>query len=382
MKKIIFALGIFLLSAESNAATYYVATNGNNSNSCSQAQTQATPKATIAAGFGCLAGGDTLMIGAGTFPVGINGDNIPSGSNFSAGTTKIIGAGANATKIKPSGAVGIQFSGSRSNIEFRSLEVDMSNNGTSGELWEGIQVEGSTRNIRFVDVTVHHGRQNIITQTTVSNIEFIRVEAYSAGVPLCQSSGDTEGGLCHGAYIQGTNILLDSCSLHDNNGNGVQWYPGPSNGIMRNCVVYNNRRQTSPGNEGNGIYIDGSNIKVYNNTVYNNGYMGIWCQSSSGQYKNNISYGNGEQDLYNSGGCSTGTNLTSNPSFVNAAAGNFRLQSGSPAINAGTNLSPDVTTDRDGVPRPQNVTYDIGAYEFGSGGGSLNPPSNLQVSTP
>jgi hypothetical protein len=48
--------------------------------------------------------------------------------------------------------------------------------------------------------------------------------------------------------------------------------------------------------------------------------------------------------------------------FVDAAANDYRLKSGSPAINAGTTLT-DVPTDIVGVKRPQGGAYDIGCYE-------------------
>jgi hypothetical protein len=322
------------------------------------------------------------MVGAGTYSEGISSGSIPSGMNFNTGTTKIIGAGSTAgTILRPTNSRGIFLYGSKANIEFRSLEIDMSNGPDSD--WEGIELQETTHHIRFIDIKVHHGRQNISVKDTVDTVEFIRVESYSAGAGACTSSGDTEAGLCHGAYFQGSNILLDSCSLHDNNGLGVQWYPNPRNGVMRNCVVYNNRRQTSGGNAPSGVYIAGSNVKIYNNTVYNNEYIGIWCASNTGQVKNNISYSNGDRAIHNPAGCSTATNLTNNPLFVNPSTGDFRLQSSSAAINGGTNLSPDVTTDRDGISRPQGTAYDIGAYEYGSPAGtSLNAPSNLQVVSP
>jgi len=48
--------------------------------------------------------------------------------------------------------------------------------------------------------------------------------------------------------------------------------------------------------------------------------------------------------------------------FVNAPGGNYRLKSGSLAINAGRTV-PQVTDDLDGRSRPQGPRYDIGAYE-------------------
>jgi parallel beta-helix repeat protein len=62
--------------------------------------------------------------------------------------------------------------------------------------------------------------------------------------------------------------------------------------------------------------------------------------------------------------------------FVDGANGNFRLKTGSPAINSGTNISaylpaasfPDVdfNKDLDGKYAPANSSYDIGAYEYSS----------------
>ncbi len=60
-------------------------------------------------------------------------------------------------------------------------------------------------------------------------------------------------------------------------------------------------------------------------------------------------------------------NLNADPLFVNAPAGNLRLQNCSPAINAGddTAVPAGITTDLDGNPRFYNSgTVDMGAYEY------------------
>jgi len=48
--------------------------------------------------------------------------------------------------------------------------------------------------------------------------------------------------------------------------------------------------------------------------------------------------------------------------FVNYAGNNFHLKAGSAAIDHGTTLA-DVTTDKDGIARPQGSAYDVGCYE-------------------
>ena len=54
-----------------------------------------------------------------------------------------------------------------------------------------------------------------------------------------------------------------------------------------------------------------------------------------------------------------------NPLFVDAANGNFHLQSGSPVINQGSNSAPSLpSTDKDGLPRILYGIVDMGAYEY------------------
>lgn len=56
--------------------------------------------------------------------------------------------------------------------------------------------------------------------------------------------------------------------------------------------------------------------------------------------------------------------FTNAPLFVDYEAGNLRLQSNSPCINAGTNGSVVAGTDLDGRPRIVGGNIDVGAYEY------------------
>jgi len=58
-------------------------------------------------------------------------------------------------------------------------------------------------------------------------------------------------------------------------------------------------------------------------------------------------------------------NINTTPQFVNAASGNYRLQSTSPCINTGSAAAPSLpATDLDGLPRILGSAPDMGAYEL------------------
>jgi len=52
------------------------------------------------------------------------------------------------------------------------------------------------------------------------------------------------------------------------------------------------------------------------------------------------------------------------PEFINGPGHDFHLAITSPAVDAGYNLAGTVTTDYDGVSRPQGLAYDLSAYEY------------------
>lgn len=104
-----------------------------------------------------------------------------------------------------------------------------------------------------------------------------------------------------------------------------------------------------------------SNVQVGNNLVYNGGII-------NGQAPSGMSL--------------SGNFNNTDPRLVNPAALDFHLQSPSPAIDAGAAFT-EVTLDFDGVPRPQGAAYDIGAYELIQQNPSAqsvpSAPNNLQA---
>jgi hypothetical protein len=153
-----------------------------------------------------------------------------------------------------------------------------------------------------------------------------------------------------------------------------------SDNIAENCVsagiVIGTWYSTTSGSS---IY----NLNVYNNTFYGNkvGVEILPMTSATVTWENNI-FANNETNYYNPLSWDPGktgynlyygsnvgpgsNNLTSNPLFSNAAAGNFSLQSTAPAINGGDPNTPQSVVgllDYAGNTRVQGAIIDIGAYE-------------------
>src|SRR5215831_17808725 len=73
-------LSFFLLTTQwADGATYYVSKTGNDQNTCTSAQLPLTAKLSIAAGLTCMVGGDTLIVGDGTYAETMIG-TIPNGN--------------------------------------------------------------------------------------------------------------------------------------------------------------------------------------------------------------------------------------------------------------------------------------------------------------
>ena len=125
---------------------------------------------------------------------------------------------------------------------------------------------------------------------------------------------------------------------------------------------------------GGGIYNSGTvnNCTVYENLANNYGGGGIY---NWGTVTNCISWNNINGDIVGSGevcyscfsGGSENGNISANPLFVNTSGDvstwDFHLKQDSPCIDAGTGKdAPEF--DMEGIPRPQGIGHDMGAYEL------------------
>ncbi len=159
------------------------------------------------------------------------------------------------------------------------------------------------------------------------------------------------GGLYHRYDV----VTLKNCVFNGNTsgttGGGLWNEAGQP--TMLNCTFSNNIAAS----EGGAIYIWGVGTTF---TIHNSI---LWGNTAPLNPQINNAVGNVSYSLVQGGWSGIG-NLNSNPQFVDAAAGNFRLSSSSPAINAGDSSVPALPAiDLDGNPRIIGAAVDMGAYE-------------------
>jgi parallel beta-helix repeat protein len=384
------------VNAASLGATYYVSTTGSDSN----AGTLTAPFLTINHAVGLLNPGDTLEIRAGTYAEVLK-DVIPSGTS-TAEVTVMAYPGETVT-IQPSSSTdNLLTISSHSYITLKNLIFDGTNL-TGGVAIVKITYKSSS--VYASHITLSGCEIRNIPYSSSGNSQGILITKGSttAAVDYNQvlnctihDNGGSTSTLNHGIYVETNHNTFANNTIYNNSAYGIQIYSGSAtagttsycsyNQIYGNTIygektrsgivisfgdsnqVYNN---IIYGNADGGINLNNgsNNTQVYNNTIYNNsggsGAAGINVDSgvTNAIIRNNISYLNGAGDYSDSGtGTTQDHNLFgTNPLFVNAAAGDFHLQAGSPAIDAGTTLTL-VTTDIAGVTR--DGPYEIGAYEY------------------
>lgn len=346
--------------------------------------TEATAFRTIAQGINALSSSETLQISGGTYSEYNNGPNIPNGAPGNYTTIK----------AKPGDTVTIFIPGSgvpdpsvrrgfylarKSYIEIDGIKI----NGNNRAAWDGIKCDGDpgTHHIILRNMETYQvwgqglltGSQNVAAKCT--NIDVYDCVFHDNGNPV---SGQNHG-LYFGTYS--SDCSAQRCDSYNNDGYGFQTWTSNAatsdniqfikcrawdntsggftinavNSGVTNCIAWNNGQMGIRFNGGYGN-------KIYHNTTYSNASWGFWTNGGAHDVRNNIFASETTPIFDGGGGVTESNNFTADPSFVNAAADNFLLQSGSGARNYGMNLLADVPTDFDGDPR--DSAPDAGAYEY------------------
>ncbi|HLL87663.1 MAG TPA: right-handed parallel beta-helix repeat-containing protein, partial [Tepidisphaeraceae bacterium] len=263
-------------------------------------------------------------------------------------------------------------------------------------------------------------------------------------IQYCESYNNTSAGGDGGGFdFDGgaVNSVMQYNYSHDNKGPGYLVYDFGNRPVTNNVIRYNVSR-----NDGYGMLIGSGNQTIYNNTIHTNKGTGISLWSGTHKIFNNVIASSGNQ-LYaassasssqingnayykingglsivwgaasgvSSTGSTTYTNLPAftaatakeanglnvNPLMVNPAGagtagdasllttiGGYKLQSGSPLINAGLNLTAGPfnisvgTRDYYGNALPQGGSFDIGAHEFANDSAAPSLAANTGATVP
>jgi hypothetical protein len=387
---------------------------------------------TIQSAIDAAAAGDTVLVAAGTFneTVDFQAKAITVASESGAASTIINGDGV--------GAVVTMNANAGETPVLRGFTVQ--NGGASGFTDGAIDTSGGPALIENNTITGNRfcGEGAVTARFSSATIRNNLIFGNSQDQGLC---GGGVGGAGVSIVGAGTVQLLNNVitgNTHGSGAGGVQLFaagaPTISGNVIKDNVggigggmslvnhsdatITNNIIAGNRGAQGGGIYVSvpfgARGPLVVNNTIAANEantglaayFIGFYAQTA---FVNNILVGDGTasvvacdgtfdqnlpiirfNDVYNGGTGSeyggictdqTGVNgnISADPSFVDAAGGDFHIRRG-PAVDAGTNTDAPAT-DIDGDPRPIDgngdgvAVVDIGADEALPGGADTVPPT-------
>jgi parallel beta-helix repeat protein len=409
--------------------TYYVSTTGSNSSSGSEA----SPFRSInhAVNYSGLKPGDTIIVKPGTYteqvvmqkdgaangyitlqsevpgqalirpPSGgystvsiradyvvVDGFDVQGGSGHGIDAESVHHTVVRNNTVHDSGGSGIQYNYSEFiTIEGNTVYNNASTNGyqCSGiSIYQNRNITGDTTTGGFR--TIVRGNVSHDNVTTATNIG----EHTDGNGIIIDDFQSTQNG-SFSSYTYPT--LVENNLVYENGGKGVQVTWSDYVTVRNNTAYHNNQDNLNPGTwraelsnqqSSNNTWINNIAIadsKVNsNNTAVGNYSSGGYVNKGT-QWFNNVTFNGtvGQASVKLDGGntapsAANGNLLGVDPKFVSASSGNFALQSGSAAIDAGTAKYGLATTDLDGHTRAVG-TVDIGTYEAGFSNAGIWPSS-------
>lgn len=369
-------IAILLLAQGLSAATYYVGTNGNDSNPGSAD----APFQTLQQGVNHAFAGDTVVVQDGTY----GHVNAVTGGDGSANE-------AAAVTLNNSGAPGAPITITSEHQWGAVLDcemicdayIDLRNSSyvviqyfviTRGYK-EGIHSNDAANHVALVGNRIEYIANRPSSATTGLDGMYVNPNCHDffINANIFHDIGRTNvNQLDHGLYLHGTNFEVTNNVFYNiPHGYSIQAADG-----LNNVLIANNTFAFPQGGGSDGqimLWNTQSNLTIQNNIFYNPSNYAInrFASSVNGcSIGNNLVYGASGM-MADSTGCAVGLTGNVNPQFVNpnVAPFDFHLQANSPAIQNG-GLVAAVTNDLNGVLRAgQN---DIGAYQYA-------PPPFMQV---
>ena len=362
--------------------------------------------------------GGTVLVEDGTYNETLNTNNLANGSSQQPTTLKAKNRGK--VILQPGGSGPIASFHGKSWIVYDGFVHDGTNMSTSGG---GLDLNAQTGldNITIDSVEIRNmkgdteGSQgNYLTTAAIgatypaTNVIMRNLYVHDIGVN--QSAGNSCNECYgYGIYLSGNGYTLENSRFVHIAGFVVHGYSSGANSVSNNSIRNNYFEDTGGAvllcqshNEISGnilnrvgigaagghragiilnVYCSGqpaTGNTIMHNTIYQSAGPCIDLGgSSAGRVQNNICYRNASDSILNGGsGNTTSHNLLgTDPRFVNADQGDFHLQPGSPAIDAGVQVG-----------RPfQGAAPDLGACEVGEqtcgGPGTTTPTPTVPPPT-
>lgn len=386
---------ILLGTTPAQSATYYVATTGNDSNPGTSSKPWRNPQKCA---LSPIKAGDTCIVRAGTYSDS-NGDGVVVyvyPSNSPPGTAsqpitikseKLNGA----VIVVPSDKNGFGFIVKRPYYIIEGFDISGGNYSGSSGAGIGINILSGGNGVTIRSNSIHHIGRKACTDSTngyagivvreVSGVLVERNRIYSVGRKRKGESGCStiRDSLDHGVYITRTSsVTVRRNVIYDTNrGYPIHVYRGTTTNLS---VHHNTLSGKSPTGKPNGHILLSSTITTAN--IKNNisidaqtGMINLYNLSAS---KVNITHNMSNTTTNGSGVGKSGVTFSnnfekiSNLGLSNKSTNDFRLTSGSPAINRGTTL---------GVPPVPDQAPDISAYEYSVQNSSSSPltPTGLRT---
>lgn len=248
-----------------------------------------------------------------------------------------------------------------STFEIRNNHVHHGGPGTIGG--EGIDAKDGSSNGRIYKNHVHHlnDRAGIYVDAWdkhTYNIEVYRNTVHDIANNDGFATGSEEGGLLE-------DIRFYNNIAYNNGLSGIvisEAGDAPTHPVRNVTIINNTFYNNGSSGWGGGISVedpDVSDLVIRNNICSQN----QWFQIQTEVSVQNLTIDHNLVDGTRGDDENDGSDVVEgDPRFANPSGADFHLQSGSPAIDAGSSADAPYD-DFDGSPRPQGGGYDIGAFE-------------------
>jgi len=318
---------------------------------------------------------EDTIIGGSNVVVPVDGDlRVPSGVTLTVLAGTIVKFSDASAGITVEGSATLVSTGTaEAPVMFTSYLDDSVGGDTNGDdivttpsygNWRGVRIESNGQaelthtEVRYANIAI-----DADSDYAVVNLSAVTLRENDLGIFV---------------YRPYTQVTAENCLIVDNNREGV-YVRASSAHIFRNCTIVGNGFGEA-GHERGGIHVGAATVNLVNCIVaFNaNGLNHTHADDSQTIIRDSVFYNPDGQDLvWTSGGAipqlDQDGNMVADPLFVDPAAGNYRLDDGSPAIDAGLgfqapsdDLSGNPRYDDPGMPNTGGgypAYVDIGAFE-------------------